>query len=755
MKALNRISLTFLKNSRRLTTACFLSTFIASFLLVLMYNLKINAEKDFAQKIRDTMGDCDIIATLPENTSFSQERIQEIQNIPGIHSIESGRWGYIDIQHNAVYTVGVTDGNSNKARYQYDTTIMDYQVILNEVMANFLQLDIGDTLTIGSHTLEIAEITSDDPFTPQNRFFVIVTQSVLCDLLHVPEASNYLFIKRDKAQRLQDIADALQQYDSDMEVTLVEDVAQYREQIESYRIFLSILGVIVVCICGLLIAGVFRSFLQKYLPDIMVLRTIGGKNRQVAVIFLLLGFWITGTACLSAFFVTMTAGKLLFKVFAHHYHLGIEATDIHIAASAVIILTIFVLIMLFLAGSILLFVRHLPLQSMRQKNRFDITYTGRSLLSRGISWVLRGDTLISYKLAIPKIRENVLLLFTILFLTIFSYAGNDVINLLQTNNREYYRSLYLDELMIENGDDLPMKWKDARDIYQYLEEHADGIVFPVFELYETAHNSYLIGDAVTDFQKLYQRKIISVPAEDYHNAIILSDQSAKEIGWQTGKEYKLGDLYEDPNIEQSALLAGTRDYLWHGTTLFDIHNPEFQPQDNDLVVMALFSNTDSRQINSILEELRITYPDLHWQSYTALMKWAKQRLTEWFAMLQLVLYILTILAGIGWYNSAKNMITSRISEYRILRQLGMSEKRVSKIIWRQLLLYLLLGLGLGIVLGVYLMALLRYRETEWETWDPQFHIYNIWFLLIFFVVLMLSLKPVVKRASQIHFDKDS
>lgn len=755
MKALNRISITFLKNSRQLTTACFLSTFIASFLLILMYNLKVNSEIDFAQNLRDSLGDCDIIATFPENISFSQEQIQEIQNIPGIHSIESGRQEYMDIQHNSVYTVGVTDGNSNKARYQYSINIEDHQIILNYVLASFLQVKIGDTLTIGSHPLEIAEITTDDPFTPQNRLLAIVTQTVLCELMHVPEEPNYLFIKRDKAHRLQDIADTLQQYNSEMEVTLLEDVAQYREQVESYRIFLSILGVIVVCICGLLIAGVFRSFLQKYLPDIMVLRTIGGKNRQVTVIFLLLGFWITGTACLSAFLAAMAVGKLLFTAFASHYHLGIEATDIHIIASARIILAVFMLIMLFLAGSILLFVRHLPLQSIRQKKRFDITYTGRSLLSRGISRILRGDTLISYKLAIPKIRENILLLFTILFLTTFSYAGNDAINLLETNNREYYRSLYLDELMIENGDYLPMKWKDAWYIYQYLEEHADGTVFPVFELYKTAHSSYLTEDAVTDFQKLYQRKIISVPADDYHNAVMLTDQTAKEINWQTGNEYKLGDLYEDPDIKQSALLVGTRENLWYGTTLFDIHNPEFQPQDDDMVVMTLFANKDSRQINSILEELRISYPNLHWQSYTALMKWAKRRLAQWFAMLQVVLYILTILAGIGWYNSAKNMITSRIPEYRILRQLGMAEKRVCKIIWRQLLLYLLLGLGLGIVLGVYLMALLKCRETDWETWAPQFHIHNIWFLLILFVTLMGSLQPVVKQAAQIRRTENS
>lgn len=755
MKALNRISITFLKNSRRLTVACFLSTFIACFLLVLMYNLKINAEKDFAQNMRDTLGDCDIIATLPENTAFSQEQMQEIQSIPGIHSIESGRWGYVDYQYMSVYTVGVTDGTSNKARYQYSSNITDHQVILNEVMANAHNLDVGNTLTIGSHQLEVIETTSDDPFTPQNRFLIIVTQNVLCELLNIPEEPNYLFIKRDKAWRLQEIADTLQQSDPDMEVTLVEDVAQYREQVESYRIFLNILSVIVVCICGLLIASVFRSFLQKYLSDIMVLRTIGGKNKQVTVIFLLLGFWITGTACLSALLAAMAVGKLLFTAFARRYHLGIEVTDIHVTSSAWIVLIVLVLIMLFLTCSILLFVRRLPLQSMRQKNRFDITYTGKSLLSRVISRLLRGDTLISYKLAIPKIRENILLLFTILFLTTFSYAGNDTVNLLETNTREYCNSIYLDEVMIENGDYLPMKWKDAWYIYQYLEEHADVTVFPVFELYETAHNSYLTGDAVTDFQKLYQRKIISVQAEDYHNAVMLSESLAEKRNWQTGKEYPLGDLYEDPDLKQPVLLAGTRDYLWNGSALYDIHNPEFQPQDDDLVVLAIFANKESKQMNSILEELRMNYPNLHWQSYTAYMKWTKQRLTEWFAMLQVVLYILTILAGIGWYNSAKNMITSRIPEYRILRQLGMSEKRVRKIIWRQLLLYLLFGLGLGIILGVYLMAFLNYRETDWEVWDPQFHIHNIWFILIFFVVLMLSLQTVVKQAAQIHKTENS
>lgn len=760
MKALNRISIIFLKNSRRLTAACFISVFIASFLLVLMYNLTMNAQKSYEQNIRDTLGDCDIIANAPEDSSLSPETIQQITNLPAVSSVESGRLGTLNIDKYTVPTAGVVDGTSNKARYQYSANLTDEQIILNTVIAEALQAEEGDTLTIGSRRLTVIEIILDDSYSYQNKYFAIVTQNVLCELLGVENEPNYLFIKRNKETHLQKAADAVEQCCPDLEVILVENVAQYKAQVQSFRIFMRILCVIIVCICGLLIAEVFRSFLQKYYREMMVLRTIGGKNSQVVTIFLLLALWIVGTACLSSLLAAVTIGKLLFTLFANRLSLSVEATDIHLAESCGLVLAVFCILLLFLAYSIIRFVKGLPLQSMRQKNSQRTVYTGKGLLSRLIAKALRGDRLVSYKMAVPKIREHALLLLTILLLTVFSYVGNDFMNQIARNSTVYCDSLYLDELMITNGESLELPYKDAMYIYHNLEEHADCQIFPIIELAPADSNlEYkMAGQAFADLRKMQQQGIISVKADDYQNAIVISEEAAEKSGCEAGKTYELSKIcqaaYEyyfpedDEDAHNQLLIAGILDHtLWWGSNegIYDIHHPEFQPKDDDTVKLTLFASEHTKQMERLLQELRISYPNLQWQSYSSMVKWSKRVLSERFTIVFVVLYILTILAGTGWFNSAKNMITAQSDDYRILRQLGMSEKRVQRIIWRQILYYLLLGIGIGIAAGIFICAWINYRESDYKVWEVHFYLQNIWFILVYYVVLLAALTPHIKK----------
>lgn len=761
MKSLARISITFLKKSRRLTVACFISVFVASFLLVLMYNLTINAQRSYEQNVRDTLGDCDIIANAPEESAVSQETIQKIKALSGVDSVESGRLGTLTIEHRSVNAAGVMNGTSNRARYQYSANITDEQIILNHVLAESLQVSEGDTLTVGSRKLSVIEIIFDDSYSIQNKYFAIVTQPVLCELLEVENEPNYLFIKRKKEEHLDSTADAVRQCSPDLEVVPVENVAQYKAQVLGFRIFMRILGFIVVCICALLIAEVFYSFLRKYYRDMMVLRTIGGRNRQVAVIFLLLASLIAGAACLSSLLAAVTVGKLLFTVFANKLSLSIEATDIHPAPSALLALAVFCILLLFLAYSVIRFVKALPLQSMRQNTGQHRVYTGKGLLSRIITGLLHGDRLVSYKMAVPKIRDNILLLLTILFLTLFSYVGNDAMNQIAITNADFYNSVYLDELMITNGDRLELSYKDAMFIYQELENNADCQIFPLIELDPSFLKEYeMSGNSFADFEKMRKQRLISVEADNYENAILIYKELAEKSGFREGEQYKMSDIkrakYEYYDEEDSmqptdtVLVAGILNGIWWGFPIYDIHHPGFQPKDDDPVLITLFGSEHTKQVDGLLQELRNTYPNLQWQSHSAMTEWCEKIISERFLMISAVLYVLTILAGAGWFNSAKNMITSQLRDYRILRQLGMSEKRVRRIIWRQIFLYLLLGIGLGIVLGILITSWFTYYETDGEISEFHFHINNITFLLVYYVALLAALIPHVKKSAGIN-----
>ena len=70
---------------------------------------------------------------------------------------------------------------------------------------------------------------------------------------------------------------------------------------------------------------------------------------------------------------------------------------------------------------------------------------------------------------------------------------------------------------------------------------------------------------------------------------------------------------------------------------------------------------------------------LRWQSFEQIMAFSHKILKQRYFIVRFTLYMLSVMAGIGWVNAAANMIQSRRKEYVVLRKLGMSEGRVKKI----------------------------------------------------------------------------
>lgn len=119
-------------------------------------------------------------------------------------------------------------------------------------------------------------------------------------------------------------------------------------------------------------------------------------------------------------------------------------------------------------------------------------------------------------------------------------------------------------------------------------------------------------------------------------------------------------------------------------------------------------------------------------------------------MTAVVLHVLALIAGAGWFHSARNMILSRVSDYQILRKLGMSGKRTRKLIWRQIFLYLAMGIGMGILFGVLLASWLSYWGSDYEVWKVEFKAGHIWFILVVYALLGIGLQPLVRRVAKMR-----
>ena len=145
-----------------------------------------------------------------------------------------------------------------------------------------------------------------------------------------------------------------------------------------------------------------------------------------------------------------------------------------------------------------------------------------------------------------------------------------------------------------------------------------------------------------------------------------------------------------------------------------------------------------------LQNARMEFTALRWQSFEQIMAFSHKILKQRYFIVRFTLYMLSVMAGIGWVNAAANMIQSRRKEYVVLRKLGMSEGRVKKIIWYQLVLFIFSGIVAGIVLGIEILKIFNLREYGVRM-DIKFRTENIWFILVLFLVLLVSLRKNVRE----------
>lgn len=157
IKKLNRISLDFLKNSRFLTASCIVCVFFVSAMLILMFQLTRNSKKSYLQNMRETFGDCDIIAAHEDYSRIDDKVLKKVSGLDGISELNTGIWDYIDMktalkEKNSVsiYTIGTDNGRLNRARYKFYSRLKDNLIVINQKFADSQNLKVGDAVYCGT-----------------------------------------------------------------------------------------------------------------------------------------------------------------------------------------------------------------------------------------------------------------------------------------------------------------------------------------------------------------------------------------------------------------------------------------------------------------------------------------------------------------------------------------------------------------------------------------------------------------------------
>ena len=577
IKKLNRISLDFLKNSRFLTASCIVCVFFVSAMLILMFQLTRNSKKSYLQNMRETFGDCDIIAAHEDYSRIDDKVLKKVSGLDGISELNTGIWDYIDMktalkEKNSVsiYTIGTDNGRLNRARYKFYSRLKDNLIVINQKFADSQNLKVGDAVYCGTKKFTVSEIIYDDNFSFQNIYFAVITKKAFSGIKNEDISSSYMLIKTKHSKKMSNIKNAVKSADKKLDITMIEDSKEYQSYVKVYSSFMNILAVIVIIISLLFIAAVFRRFMQKYSRDMAVMRTMGASIGQVKMIFSLLGVYITGVGCLLGFVFSVLAGKILFGVIGNEFDLVAEARNVDISLAFGIMAAVFAVVEIFLTLFSKSFINKLPYQSMKNDGLSNKAYSGKGIINRFISAVLPSDMLISYKMAVPKMKENFLMIFTIIMLTVFIYCSEDLMDEIGRNNEIYYKDIYTDDVLIQDEqshyysklDNLCKKIQKQVDTNVFLQSEIDAATGITARKSSGKQFFFSGGTSFASLKNMQKSGLVKSSISDFAHSILISRKAAKDYKLKVGDKLVLST--DDADFTDYDERMRTNYKMWEG-----------------------------------------------------------------------------------------------------------------------------------------------------------------------------------------------
>ena len=416
---------------------------------------------------------------------------------------------------------------------------------------------------------------------------------------------------------------------------------------------MNILAVIVIIISLLFIAAVFRRFMQKYSRDMAVMRTMGASIGQVKMIFSLLGVYITGVGCLLGFVFSVLAGKILFGVIGNEFDLVAEARNVDISLAFGIMAAVFAVVEIFLTLFSKSFINKLPYQSMKNDGSSNKAYSGKGIINRFISAVLPSDMLISYKMAVPKMKENFLMIFTIIMLTVFTYCSEDLMDEIGRNNEIYYKNIYTDDVLIQDEqshyysklDNLCKKIQKQVDTNVFLQSEIDAATGITARKSSGKQFFFSGGTSFASLKNMQKSGLVKSSISDFAHSILISRKAAKDYKLKVGDKlvlstddadftdydermrtnYKMWEGYK--GVKTTVTVVGVIPDSTLASVIIDTDSTIFISFPKEMAVdeWKIFAHKMTKKLDMSLQNARMEFTALRWQSFEQIMAFSHKR----------------------------------------------------------------------------------------------------------------------------------
>ena len=772
MKRLAQIGITFMKSNKMLTLSAFLSIFVACFLSISMFQVSSNVEQSIERGMEAQKGAFDLQITKNEGKSFSNEEIKSLQQE---RNVKKTSGGYQTNDFLDIYMVGVVDDAINKSLYKYTKDVKGNSVIINDSLSQRENKKVGDVFSINGKNFKIAEVVKPDSMSDYKMPMVIMELSQIHQLLGHKNTKqiNYMLLQctdaaYDSIEYGGGLARSIASEYPDCQVTDQRGGDSYNTKIKNIKMIFKIFFGVVLLISGLFVVNIFMEYMRKYRKDMAVIRTVGGTQKQVEIVFNSMSVIISAGACLAGALFSALVSGITLNWFNDKVQLFEENFSLNLKELWLITVIVFTMFNFFVYWAFQFGQSVLPIQVFQQTVS-GLKKNKRANRFLALRKIFGKSGYLGIKLMLPKFRQNFMLILIIALITALSYTGQVSLKLLNANGEVYNSNLVQGKTargLLETDTTIPLSLSYVKKIYKRFQPVMGNgyMLYGSFDMVEDEDDGAdFCNFKVSDLEKIPQLLYADI-WEKYEDVpktkrLIMGDTIAKEKG------YKLGDTV----TLNSDYLGGKRDFILvetvkKDTAEYNLYNvivdwdclsdekwsKEYLDEEQTTVkywdmCLGLWLDGDKEQIREKFQQLQLELDtSFKWIMYDDIVEDSKHMGSQWTTTLHVVLNMLLIVAGIGLLNSANGMLLTRRNEYQILRMLGTTERDVRKICWMQVLSFMISGVVIGAILGIIVVAIIWTNNVathipltiEWE---------YIAVIVIYLLSLSLTLYPTVKK----------
>ncbi|ANA78985.1 ABC transporter permease [Paenibacillus glucanolyticus] len=513
--SLRGIALRILARNKTILSFSVISICLAVFLMITVSSFMANANRSIDHEMKQQYGDMDMLvgyATELDNETLDQYMADLMQSTGGVQRVSPVILSHMRVKGQAlpISTAGVENDALSKSRYHFTAYPGQEELILNQSLADELQLQAGSQMTVEGKVYTVKEIIGDPVGGAESVSNILLMNREEVKQIEAARArhemlSSYMMVQAADHTDLLILSEYLQELDPGFTVEIAEQSSALKAGLSLLSNYILVISVLIVMVIALLIISNFEGMLHKYRFQFAVLRSMGAQTEQLFKMVFIQCSVTDGLGVVCGLLVSLLSYSYIIPWISGLFAVPISEPRFDVGVAAMVAVASFIILELFMLIPAYRSTKILPLKMLEmnqnhnfkgQKGRgtlgkvlmaaslfcilFGVAFSGTPSANAELGYLL-GFLLfiwsvftmvpvylsvvltkilpvlklfagrISYvavKNIVPQVKRNTFLILTISIAMMIAVIGSSLLNTIQYNERNYVKKQYATDIKI-------------------------------------------------------------------------------------------------------------------------------------------------------------------------------------------------------------------------------------------------------------------------------------------------------------------